>query len=42
MFRYAREARVVVGASEVHRMVLANALRREGRDFFTWGPPAHG
>jgi acyl-CoA dehydrogenase len=42
MYRYARQARLVDGASEVHRMVLANTLRREGRDFFAWGPPAHG
>ncbi|MBU8539683.1 acyl-CoA dehydrogenase family protein [Falsiroseomonas tokyonensis] len=40
MYRYARQARLVDGASEVHRMVLANFLRREGRDFFAWG--AHG
>ncbi|MGK7864346.1 acyl-CoA dehydrogenase family protein [Falsiroseomonas sp. E2-1-a4] len=40
MYRYARQARLVDGASEVHRMVLANFLRREGRDFFQWG--AHG
>jgi acyl-CoA dehydrogenase len=36
MYRYARQARLVDGASEVHRMVLANTLRREGRDFFAW------
>lgn len=42
MYRYARQARLVDGASEVHRMVIANILRREGRDFFAWGPPAHG
>ncbi|MGG5809676.1 acyl-CoA dehydrogenase family protein [Falsiroseomonas sp. CW058] len=40
MYRYARQARLVDGASEVHRMVLANILRREGRHFFEWG--AHG
>jgi acyl-CoA dehydrogenase len=40
MYRYARQARLVDGASEVHRMVLANFLRREGTDFFQWG--AHG
>ncbi len=37
MYRYARQARLVDGASEVHRMVLANFLRREGSDFFQWG-----
>lgn len=42
MYRYARQARLVDGASEVHRMVIANMLRREGRDFFAWGAPAHG
>lgn len=41
MYRYARQARLVDGASEVHRMVLANTLRREGKDFFQWGVP-HG
>jgi acyl-CoA dehydrogenase len=37
MYRYARQARLVDGASEVHRMVLANFLRREGSEFFQWG-----
>ena len=37
MYRYARQARLVDGASEVHRMVLANFLRRQGKDFFAWG-----
>jgi acyl-CoA dehydrogenase len=37
MYRYARQTRLVDGASEVHRMVLANFLRRQGRDFFAWG-----
>jgi acyl-CoA dehydrogenase len=37
MYRYARQARLVDGASEVHRMVIANMLRREGKDFFAWG-----
>lgn len=41
IYRYARQARLVDGASEVHRMVLANALRKEGRDFFAWDA-AHG
>ena len=36
MYRYARQARLVDGASEVHRMVLANFLRREGGGFFAW------
>ncbi|NOG72019.1 acyl-CoA dehydrogenase family protein [Roseicella sp. DB1501] len=37
MYRYARQARLVDGASEVHRMVLTNFLRRQGKDFFAWG-----
>ena len=37
IYRYARQARLVDGASEVHRMVLANFLRRDGIDFFKWG-----
>jgi acyl-CoA dehydrogenase len=41
MYRYARQARLVDGASEVHRMVLANMLRREGSEFFAWGA-GHG
>lgn len=41
MYRYARQARLVDGASEVHRMVLANTLRREGSEFFAWGA-GHG
>lgn len=40
MYRYARQARLVDGASEVHRMVLAQELRARGRDFFAWA--AHG
>ncbi len=36
MYRYARQARLVDGASEVHRMVVARELLRQGRDFFTW------
>jgi acyl-CoA dehydrogenase len=42
MYRYARQARLVDGASEVHRMVLANTLRAVGSSFFAWGPPKHG
>lgn len=37
MYRYARQARLVDGASEVHRMVLSNFLRRQGTHFFEWG-----
>ena len=30
-------ARLVDGASEVHKMVLARFMREEGRDFWKWG-----
>lgn len=36
IYRYARQARLVDGADEVHRMVLSRALVREGRDFWHW------
>jgi len=36
MYRYARQARLVDGASEVHKMVLARFLLEEGRDFWSW------
>ncbi|MGF1553873.1 MAG: acyl-CoA dehydrogenase family protein [Paracoccaceae bacterium] len=36
IYRYARQARLVDGADEVHRMVLARYLRAEGRDFWSW------
>jgi acyl-CoA dehydrogenase len=42
MYRYARQARLVDGASEVHRMVLAGNLRKSPRDFFHWGATADG
>ena len=37
VYRYARSARLVDGASEVHKMVLARFMREEGRDFWHWG-----
>jgi acyl-CoA dehydrogenase len=37
VYRYARSARLVDGASEVHKMVLARFMRAEGRDFWKWG-----
>ena len=37
MYRYARQARLVDGASEVHKMVLARFLMQEGTDFWSWG-----
>ncbi len=36
MYRYARQARLVDGASEVHKMVLARALLDEGLEFWAW------
>ncbi len=36
MYRYARQARLVDGASEVHKMVLARAYMAEGADFWDW------
>ena len=36
IYRYARQARLVDGADEVHRMVLNRALATEGRDFWSW------
>lgn len=37
VYRYARQARLVDGASEVHKMVLNRFLKEEGRDFWKWG-----
>jgi len=37
MYRYARQARLVDGATEVHEMVLARFFRDEGLDFWQWG-----
>jgi acyl-CoA dehydrogenase len=37
IYRWARSARLVDGATEVHMMVLARFMRQEGRDFWTWG-----
>ena len=36
IYRYARQARLVDGADEVHRMVLAQAQGAAGRDFWRW------
>jgi acyl-CoA dehydrogenase len=36
IYRYARQARLVDGASEVHNMVLARLMREEGREFWSW------
>ena len=37
IYRYARQARLVDGASEVHKMVLARFYHRDGADFWRWG-----
>jgi acyl-CoA dehydrogenase len=37
IYRYARQARLVDGADEVHQMVLANNYRSEGSDYWHWG-----
>ncbi|MEY4014582.1 MAG: hypothetical protein RLZZ290_1446 [Pseudomonadota bacterium] len=40
IYRYARQARLVDGASEVHQMVISRAVQSQGPSFFTWGPGA--
>lgn len=37
IYRYQRQARLVDGASEVHKMVLSKFYMKEGDDFFKWG-----
>jgi len=37
IYRYARQARLVDGASEVHKMVLSRHLMSLGEDFWSWG-----
>lgn len=37
VYRYARQARLVDGASEVHEMVLADAYAEHGDGFWRWG-----
>jgi acyl-CoA dehydrogenase len=36
IYRYARQARLVDGASEVHKMVLARFFMEERREFWSW------
>lgn len=36
IYRYARQARLVDGADEVHKMVLHRNVEKEGRDFWRW------
>ncbi len=37
IYRYARQARLVDGASEVHKMVLSRSLLHQEQDFWSWG-----
>lgn len=37
MYRYARQAKLVDGASEVHKMVLSRFYLNEEQDFWSWG-----
>ncbi|MEO1317585.1 MAG: acyl-CoA dehydrogenase, partial [Pseudomonadota bacterium] len=37
IYRYARQARLVDGADEVHKMVLSQAYGREGASLWRWG-----
>ncbi|MEH3147601.1 MAG: acyl-CoA dehydrogenase family protein [Methylobacterium frigidaeris] len=36
IYRYARQARLVDGADEVHRMIINRELQAEGEAFFSW------
>ena len=36
MYRYAPQAKLVDGASEVHKMVVARNLLSDGMDFWSW------
>ena len=36
IYRYARQARLVDGADEVHQMVLNRSLQKEGWNFWSW------
>ncbi len=36
MYRYARQAKLVDGASEVHKMVMARFFMQEGTEFWSW------
>ena len=37
IYRYSRQARLVDGASEVHKMVLSKFHANEGSTFWSWG-----
>ena len=36
MYRYQRQARILDGASEVHKMLMARHFMAQGRDYWTW------
>ena len=36
IYRYARQARLVDGADEVHKMILAKTFEKSGLDFWNW------
>jgi len=36
MYRYARQAKLVDGASEVHKMILARIFQKQGIDYWSW------
>ncbi len=36
IYRYARQARLVDGADEVHKMILNRHLQEQGQDFYRW------
>ena len=42
IYRYARQARLVDGADEVHKMVLNRFLEEEGPGFWTWPTATEG
>ena len=37
IYRYARQAKLVDGATEVHQMIISKAYQGQGPAFFTWG-----
>ena len=37
IYRYARQGRLVDGASEVHKMIIAKNAEAKGLDFWSWG-----
>ena len=37
IYRYARQARILDGADEVHKMIFAKAYAKEGGAFWSWG-----